>query len=203
MSEWGNIQKGRRVIVTDYWGSPRSTGRHSGIDFGVNTGEPFYAMHAGKCLVAGRVPGYSDGGYGAMIVIQIVMNGVKWDMLYAEFADNSYQIKKGDDVKRGQLIGYGGFSHGSESTGAHVHLSMIKETDGGYLNCHNTTWQLQVPATKYIGLPNKIGTYTIGTNYGAGGNTSDQSGDSHDTGEDTIVSETLLTQNIFLQRSVL
>lgn len=203
MSEWGNIQRGRQLIVTDRYASPRARGAHSGVDFGVGNKEPFYAMHAGKCLVAGRIAGMSDGGYGAMIVIQVTVSGTKWDMLYAEFGDGTYQVKKGDDVKRGQLIGYGGSSAGSFSTGYHVHLSMIKESDGGYMNAHNTTYQLQVPATKYLGLPNVEGTFTLGKEYGAGGDDSDQSEDSHDSGENVTVTETLTNMNVFYQKGVL
>lgn len=198
LMEWGNLQKGKQIIVTDTFGSSRPRGAHDGIDFGVGLNEPFYAMHAGEVIVSGRVPGLSDGGDGDMIVTKIKTNGEEYDLIYQEFGGGTEKVHKGDNVERGQLIGLGGNSAGSISTGYHVHMGMILHSRG-YLSLSNLSWNTSVNVLDYLDLKNATGTFTLSDKFGAGGNTDNQSsGETNSTtNEPTILTE--LIENILFK----
>lgn len=196
--EWGNLQKGKQIIVTDTFGSSRPRGAHDGIDFGVGLNEPFYAMHAGEVIVSGRVPGLSDGGDGDMIITKITTDGKDYDLIYQEFGGGTEKVHKGDTVKRGQMIGLGGNSAGSISTGYHVHMGMILHSRG-YLSLSNLTWNTSVNVLDYIGLKNQTGTFTLGDKYGAGGNTDNQSGGESSGTTTTTTTVTNLIESILFR----
>jgi len=87
---------------------------HSGLDIANHIGTPVYAAANGK-VVSVRV----NGGLGKMIAID---HGYGYTTRYAHLSD--YNIKVGQKVKRGDLIGYMGNT--GYSTGPHLHYEVLK-----------------------------------------------------------------------------
>lgn len=85
---------------------------HGGMDFTAPTGTPVYATGDGVITEAGR-----DRGYGKRMVIN---HGYSYKTMYAHLS--RFARKRGQRVKRGDLIGYVG-STGS-STGPHLHYEV-------------------------------------------------------------------------------
>lgn len=88
---------------------------HNGLDFSADVGAPIYATGNGKVVKAGR-----DGGYGNVVVIN---HGYGYKTLYAHMS--KFKVKKGQTVKRGDIIGYVGNT--GLSTGAHLHYEVHKD----------------------------------------------------------------------------
>ncbi len=91
------------------------TGRsrmHNGIDIGAGYGSPVYAAAAGEVFSAGW-----NGGYGKCI---IVLHGGGVSTLYGHCS--SLVVRPGQNVRRGQLIGYVGST--GASTGPHLHFEV-------------------------------------------------------------------------------
>jgi len=88
---------------------------HPGLDFSAPQGTPIYATADGVVRTAGNL----GNGYGNHVVIS---HGYSYSTLYGHM----YRIKakKGQRVKRGEIIGYVGNS--GKSTGAHLHYEVIK-----------------------------------------------------------------------------
>jgi murein DD-endopeptidase MepM/ murein hydrolase activator NlpD len=86
---------------------------HAGLDFTAPQGTPIYATADGVVKEAG----YSDGGYGNHVVIN---HGYGYETLYGHM----YRIKarKGQKIKRGEVIGYVGST--GKSTGPHCHYEV-------------------------------------------------------------------------------
>jgi len=87
---------------------------HKGIDFAAPKGTPVYATGNGKITAVS-----SDHGYGKHIEIN---HGYGYKTLYAHL--NKFAAKKGQKIKRGDLIGYVGNT--GSSTGPHLHYEVIK-----------------------------------------------------------------------------
>lgn len=87
---------------------------HKGIDFAANVGTPIYATGNGKVAKAGH-----GGGYGNMVVIN---HGYGYETLYAHMS--RIKAKRGQSVKRGDIIGYVGST--GLSTGPHLHYEIHK-----------------------------------------------------------------------------
>jgi murein DD-endopeptidase MepM/ murein hydrolase activator NlpD len=85
---------------------------HTGIDFGAGYGTPIHAAAAGIVVSAGPL-----GGYGNATVID---HGNGLATLYAHQSDIA--ISPGDQVGRGQVIGYVGCS--GLCTGPHLHFEV-------------------------------------------------------------------------------
>lgn len=87
---------------------------HEGIDFTAPTGTPIYATGNGRVITAGP-----DRGYGNCVVIS---HGFGYQTLYGHM----YRIKTrvGQQVKRGELIGYVGNT--GLSSGSHLHYEVIR-----------------------------------------------------------------------------
>lgn len=87
---------------------------HEGIDFTAPTGTPIYATGNGRVITAGP-----DRGYGNCVVIN---HGFGYQTLYGHM----YRIKarNGQQVKRGELIGYVGNT--GLSSGPHCHYEVIR-----------------------------------------------------------------------------
>lgn len=87
---------------------------HEGVDFTAPTGTPIYATGNGRVVSAGP-----DRGYGNCVVIS---HGFGYQTLYGHM----YRIKArvGQQVKRGELIGYVGNT--GLSSGSHLHYEVIK-----------------------------------------------------------------------------
>jgi len=87
---------------------------HAGIDFTAPAGTPIYATGNGKVEAVGI-----DGGYGRRVVID---HGYGYKTLYGHMS--RFAVKAGQEVKRGDLIGYVGNS--GSSTGPHLHYEVHK-----------------------------------------------------------------------------
>lgn len=86
--------------------------RHSGLDFRGNTGDPVRATATGEVITA-RI----EGGYGNMIEIE---HGHDFSTRYAHLS--GFNVREGDRVIAGQIIGYIGST--GRSTGAHLHYEI-------------------------------------------------------------------------------
>jgi len=87
---------------------------HHGTDFGARRGTPILAVNFGKVIFSGRM-----GGYGKVVKIKH-RNG--YVSLYAH--QSRIRVKRGQYVKRGQIIGYVGNT--GISTGPHLHFGLRK-----------------------------------------------------------------------------
>lgn len=85
---------------------------HSGIDFKGKTGDKIHATGDGVVVKASY-----DKGYGYNIVLS---HGKEYSTMYAHLSKRL--VKKGDRVKRGQVIGLVGNS--GRSTGSHLHYEV-------------------------------------------------------------------------------
>jgi len=86
---------------------------HTGIDISNRSGTPIYATADGKIVHAKY-----DGGYGNSILINH-RNGI--NTRYGHLS--RFAVKYGQEVKKGQLIGYMGTT--GRSTGPHLHYEVI------------------------------------------------------------------------------
>lgn len=88
---------------------------HEGIDFSAPTGTPIYAPGDGIVKVIRN----SHRGYGNRMEID---HGYNYETVYAHL--NTFKVKRGDTVKRGQLIGTIGNT--GKSTAPHLHYEVRK-----------------------------------------------------------------------------
>ena len=94
---------------------------HTGMDFSAKTGTPIYATGDGKISKVRR----SRRGYGNHVIID---HGYGYKTLYAHM--HKYSVKKGQKVKRGEIIGYVGNT--GTSVAPHLHYEVHK--DGRKIN---------------------------------------------------------------------
>lgn len=87
---------------------------HAGMDFSGSIGTPIYATGDGKVVYA-----EIHKGYGKSILID---HGFNYQTLYAHL--NAYNVRPGQKVKRGDIIGYMGNT--GMSTGPHIHYEVKK-----------------------------------------------------------------------------
>ncbi len=87
---------------------------HHGTDFGARRGTPILAVNDGKVIYAGWMR-----GYGKTVKIR---HGGGYVSLYAH--QSRLRVKRGQYVKRGQIIGYVGST--GRSTGPHLHFGLMK-----------------------------------------------------------------------------
>ena len=105
--------------ITSKFGN-RSKGFHTGLDIGVPTGSPIYAMMSGTVILAGW-----NGGYGYQVKIQH-SNGV-----ITTYGHNSkILVSKGQTVSQGDVIARSGST--GNSTGPHTHIEFI--INGKFVN---------------------------------------------------------------------
>ena len=95
--------------------------KHWGMDFTAPRGTPVYATGDGKVTRADA----SAAGYGKHIRIE---HGYGYQSLYAHLT--KYNVRKGQKVKRGDLIGFVGSTGRSEAP--HLHYEILK--DGNKIN---------------------------------------------------------------------
>lgn len=101
---------------------------HPGTDFSVKKGTPVYATGDGTVNLTRK----SFWGYGNQIQIK---HGFGYETKYAHLSE--ILVKQGQQVKRGELIGYSGNS--GKSTAPHLHYEVIK--DGEKVNPVNYFYQ--------------------------------------------------------------
>lgn len=92
---------------------------HTGMDFSAPTGTPIYATGDG---VVANNPGERSSGYGNYVLID---HGFGYESLYAHVS--KWDVKKGQKVKRGDVIAYVGST--GRSTAPHLHYEVIKNGD--------------------------------------------------------------------------
>ena len=85
---------------------------HRGVDFAGQVGTPLYAVAPGRVVQSGN-----RFGYGNTVEID---NGLGFTTLYAHLSE--INVKRGDWVKVGDVIGLGGSS--GRSTGPHLHYEI-------------------------------------------------------------------------------
>jgi murein DD-endopeptidase MepM/ murein hydrolase activator NlpD len=88
---------------------------HTGLDFTADVGTEIYATGDGKVEAVDS----KLSGYGHHVVIQ---HGYGYETLYAHMS--KVNVRQGEEVKRGQIIGYVGNT--GTSTGPHLHYEVIK-----------------------------------------------------------------------------
>ena len=94
---------------------------HAGMDFSAKTGTPIFATGDGTIAKVKR----STRGYGNHVVID---HGFGYKTLYAHMS--RYSVKKGQKIKRGDIIGYVGST--GTSVAPHLHYEVHK--DGKKIN---------------------------------------------------------------------
>ena len=94
---------------------------HAGMDFSAKSGTPIYATGDGKISKLRK----SRRGYGNHVIID---HGYGYKTLYAHMT--KYIVRKGQKVKRGEVIGYVGST--GMSVAPHLHYEVIK--DGRKIN---------------------------------------------------------------------
>ena len=99
----------------------KSRKKHFGMDFSAVRGTPIYATGDGKIARADN----RASGYGNHIRVD---HGFGYVSLYAHL--NKYNVKKGQKVKRGDIIGYVGNT--GRSVASHLHYEIFK--DGKKIN---------------------------------------------------------------------
>jgi murein DD-endopeptidase MepM/ murein hydrolase activator NlpD len=106
----------RGGVLTSRFGTRRGKNHH-GIDIGARRGTPIRAADGGTV----KFSGWGPTGYGQMIIIKHPGN------LTTVYAHNSRNlVKKGNKVKRGQMIGRVGKT--GRASGPHVHFEVRNDT---------------------------------------------------------------------------
>ncbi|MFZ9719248.1 MAG: M23 family metallopeptidase [Chitinophagaceae bacterium] len=93
----------------------KTTKMHAGLDFAAPQGTPIYATADGIVTTAG----FSDAGFGNHVIIS---HGFNYETLYGHMF--RVKARKGQRVKRGEVIGYVGNT--GKSTGPHLHYEVHK-----------------------------------------------------------------------------
>jgi murein DD-endopeptidase MepM/ murein hydrolase activator NlpD len=107
-----------RGWLTDTFGRRRDpfTGDaefHTGLDISADKGEPVYATANGTVESAER-----SGSYGNMVVIG---HGFGITTRYAHL--DSFRVRTGDAVRRGEVVGFAGST--GRATGDHLHYEVL------------------------------------------------------------------------------
>lgn len=101
-----------RGAVTSKYG-PRGRRNHNGVDIPLKTGEPILAAFDGKV----RYARYNSGGFGYLVIVRH-KNGLETYSAHL----SRINVKPGDYVKAGQVIGFGGST--GRSRGPHLHFEI-------------------------------------------------------------------------------
>lgn len=88
---------------------------HPGLDFAAPIGTPVYATGNGTV----EFSGFDDSGYGNHVILN---HGYGYESLYGHLV--KVKVHRGQQVKRGQVIGWVGST--GKSTGPHCHYEVIK-----------------------------------------------------------------------------
>lgn len=104
------LASGFGMRIDPVYGTPRM---HKGLDFTAPKGTPIYATGDGFVIVAD----FDIGGYGNHVVIN---HGYGYQTLFGHMS--RIKVRKGERVKRGEVIGYVGST--GKSTGPHCHYEV-------------------------------------------------------------------------------
>lgn len=105
--------------IVGYYGEVRPTHVHNGIDIAVPIGTPVKAVADGVVYYAGSNDPY---GYGNYVIITHSIDGGTVTSEYGHLS--SWNVKSGQQIKQGQVLGKSGNTGHSE--GPHVHLTLRK-----------------------------------------------------------------------------
>ena len=104
------VASGFGMRIDPVYGTPKM---HKGLDFTAPQGTPIYATGNGRIQDAS----FDQGGYGNHVIIN---NGYGYKTLFAHMS--KIKVKKGQSVKRGEVIGWVGST--GKSTGPHCHYEV-------------------------------------------------------------------------------
>jgi murein DD-endopeptidase MepM/ murein hydrolase activator NlpD len=108
---------GKRSYVGSFWGDVRDAGKrsHEGIDIFAKKGTPVVAICDGVIVSRGTTP---RGGK----VLWLQSSGHPWSVYYAHL--NEQKVRKGQFVKKGQVIGTVGKTGNAKYTPPHLHFGI-------------------------------------------------------------------------------
>lgn len=101
----------RGTVFSKY--GPRGRRNHNGVDIPLKVGEPIFASFDGKI----RYAKYNSGGFGYLVIVRH-KNGLETYSAHL----SRINVKVGDYVKAGQVIGFGGST--GRSRGPHLHFEI-------------------------------------------------------------------------------
>ncbi len=106
-------------IITSHFGYRRSLGGggqrlHRGVDIAAPRETPILATAPGRVI---RAEGRNTGGYGNLVVVK---HSDKYESWYAHL--NSFRVRTGDVVDRGDVLG--GVGRTGRATGYHLHYEV-------------------------------------------------------------------------------
>jgi murein DD-endopeptidase MepM/ murein hydrolase activator NlpD len=105
---------------------------HNGTDIvpGKSGKAPYIEAFADGKVLRAKVSTAAGGGFGHYVVIQHKIDGEFYTSLYAHLVEGSIQVKSGQKVKAGQVLGKMGTT--GMSTGVHLHWEIWKGKDHGW-----------------------------------------------------------------------
>ncbi|WP_179150816.1 M23 family metallopeptidase [Leifsonia sp. NCR5] len=114
------------VSISDGFGSRSSpcsgcSSNHKGLDMTPGGGTPIAAIADGIVRSAEE----SDVGFGVNVIIDHRVNGERFASLYAHMQFGSLQVRTGQRIAAGQIIGRVGTT--GASTGNHLHLEIWRD----------------------------------------------------------------------------
>ena len=108
--------------ISQGYGDKDTSAFHTGIDYLCPLGTPILASEAGTVIYAG----WRNGGYGNCVFIQHADGMIT---IYEHL--EKVTVSAGQDVRKGQVIGYSGST--GNSTGPHLHFEM-RDANGKTIN---------------------------------------------------------------------
>lgn len=105
---------------------------HNGTDIvpGKGSKAPYIEAFADGKVLRAKVSTAAGGGFGHYVVLQHKIDGEYYTSLYAHLAEGSIQVKAGQKIKAGQVLGKMGTT--GMSTGVHLHWEIWKGKDHGW-----------------------------------------------------------------------
>jgi peptidoglycan LD-endopeptidase LytH len=109
----------RRSAIPASFGDPRGNHRHQGLDIRAPRGTPVLAATDGRVA---RLSRSSGGG----IEIYHFDGGGRFCLYYAHLLRYARRLHEGQDVKRGQVIGYVGSTGNAPERSPHLHFALYR-----------------------------------------------------------------------------
>lgn len=109
----------------------KSKKHHNGTDIaGLNRDPVYIEAFADGRVIKARKSNAAGGGFGWYVVLRHMIDGQYYTSLYAHMVPNSFQVKVGQKVKAGDVLGKMGTS--GMSTGRHLHWEIWKGKTHGW-----------------------------------------------------------------------
>lgn len=104
---------------------------HNGTDIiGLGRGPHYIEAFADGRVIKARKSDAPGGGFGYYVVVRHMIDGDYYTSLYAHMEPNSFQVKVGQKVRAGDVLGKMGTS--GMSTGVHLHWEIWKGKKHGW-----------------------------------------------------------------------